>query len=569
MVFFSMKMRDIVYRNQVGDLFKTLAYEDYKVLVRNNPKVRYRFLMEEIWEDLVLDEEEEDQINLFVRQYEITPEEKKNIESEVKIKIVKKLVKDIANRSNLKIREVARDGMYGFCLGPCPFLVLDFSDMGDIKLLLKGKFKGPEFETLRAGWRSRFREVPFSMFPLAKLANMGGSNRLKGMINQALRWVDQHEYLLTLLADDMTDLLSIRRESIDILVEGGYVHYQLNADTADLLVVNGFYTYFDQKGAANLIGSYPQSSGIGKLLKDKGFQFAKRNDFSSPQAFEKQDRVTTFVHIGNQKISKNNKAGLLEKVREFVLTCIDLTSDQTIGQFKDKEPVKGCLDFIEEAVSKNIPKFVRKFDPAKKTMTYYRERDFPLFQPGNDFLQLTIKKSKVMASFRILDKGMFEGFNGAVSVQNAYWPYVVEVRDETMDLLSQAVTNAGSHTGKEFQDLSYGLLRGTLENLWISSFGLILRELNQKKTMSFEEGNELLDENNIKSKINTTARGINKFFNNQQIESPIDTNYAEETLSLKDKYGKIVNDVLGEYSVKVDDDTLAFHDFKLLINKLK
>jgi len=307
----------------------------------------------------------------------------------VKIKIIKKLIRDIANRSNLKIREVARDGMYGFCLGNCPFLVLDFSDMGDIKLLLKGKFKGSEFETFRAGWRSRFREVPFSMCPLAELANMGGSNRLKGMINQALRWVDQHEYLLALLADDIADLLSIRKESIETLVEGGYIYYQLNADTADLLVVNGFYTYFDQKGAANLVGSYPQSSGIGKLLKDKGFQFAKRNDFSSPQAFEKQDRVTTFVHIGNQKISKNNKAGLLEKVREFVLTCIDLTSDQTIGQFKDKEPVKSCLDFIEETVSKNIPKFVRKFDPAKKTMTYYRERDFPLFQPGNDFLQLT------------------------------------------------------------------------------------------------------------------------------------------------------------------------------------
>ena len=564
---FTMKMRDIVYRNQVGDLFKTLAYEDYKILVRNNPKVRYRFLMEEIWEDLVVDQEEEDQINLFARQYEITPEEKKNIESEVKIKIIKRLVKDMANRSNLKIREVARDGMYAFCLGPCPFLVLDFSDMENIKLLLKGKFKGPEFETLRAGWRSRFREVPFSMFPLSELTNIGGSNRLKGMINQALRWVDQHEYLLALLADNITDLLSIRRESIDTLVEGGYIGYQPNTDTADSLVANGFYTYFDQKGAANLIGSYPQSSGIGKLLKDKGFQFARKNDFASDQPFEKQDRVTTFVHIDSLKINKGNKTGLLNKMQEYVLTCIDLASAQVIDQFKEKESIKDSLNIIEEIVSKNVANFLCRVDPSKKTMTYYLGREFPLFQPGNDILQVSIKKNTVVASLRILDKGIYEELEDAVTIQKAYWPYVVEVREETMDLLSKAVIEAG-HTGQEFQDLSYGFLRGTLENLWISSFDLILRELHEKKMISFQEGNEFFEKNNIKTKINAATRAINNFYNNHKIESPIDTNYAEETLTTKEKYAEIINAALEDYSIKVDDDKLAFHDFKLLINKL-
>ena len=40
---------DALYRNLEGNLFKTLAYEDQKVLVLNDPKEKYRYLLEDAW----------------------------------------------------------------------------------------------------------------------------------------------------------------------------------------------------------------------------------------------------------------------------------------------------------------------------------------------------------------------------------------------------------------------------------------------------------------------------------------------------------------------------------------
>jgi hypothetical protein len=545
---FSMKMRDIIYRNQAGDLFKTLAYEDYKILVRNNPKVRYRFLMEETWQDLSLDAEEEEQVRLFARQYEIDPEEKKNIESEVKIKIVKKLIKDIAGRADMKIREVARDGMYGFCLGPCPFLVVDFSDMDDIGLLVKGKFKGPQFEAVRASWRGRFREVNFFMFRLSALGAMGGGNRLKGMVNQALRSVDQTDYLLSSLADDISDLLSIKRESIDTSVEGRFIGYNLNADTAKRLLVNGFCAYFDQKGVAHLIGSYPQSSGIGKLLRDKGFQFARKNDFDADDPFEMVDRVTTFVHIGNQKINKNDKSKLFENIQEFVLNCNDLATEVVIQQFREDEQLKKCIETIHNTVSSDFPHFVGMANLPEKTLTYHLGRDFPIFEPGSAFVRLSIKRGgKIIVGLRVLEETIYEQLGDAVKVEKGYWHYSIQITDQNMALLAPAFHFAGkfAEEGRRIQDLSPSILKTILEQAWVSNFELVLREVSEKKTITFQDVDTLLAENNVKSKISFFARGMNRSFGTQEIECPIEIDSAEESLSLKEKYAEVVSDALG------------------------
>ena len=544
---FSMKMRDIVYRNQSGELFKTLAYEDYKILVRNNPKVRYRFLMEEIWQDLTIDEEENEQIKLFAKQYDVTSEEKNNIESEVRIKIVKKLIKEIATRANMKIREIARDGMYGFCLGPCPFLVIDFSEMDDIKLLLKGKFKGSQFESVKASWRGRFKEITFSMFPLSELGSMGGSNRLKGMVNQALRWVDQSDYLLISLADDISDLLSIRRESIDTSVEGRFIGYNLNANTAERLLVNGFYTYFDSKGDAHLIGSYPQSSGIGKLLREKGFQFARKNDFDADHPFETCDRITTFVHMGSMKINIKSKTKLTENIQAFVLTCNDLALDVAIGQFGEDDQLKNCVKFINNAISTDFPNSICNANLPKKTLNYHLGREFPLFDPGSAFVQLSIKRgSKIIVGLRVLEVSVYKQLGDAVKVEKGYWHYSIQITDENMALLSPAFLFAGkfAEKGHPIQDLSHPILKTILEQAWVSNFELVLREVSQKNTITFQNVDTLLAENNVKSRISFFVRGMNRSFGTQEIECPIEIDSVKETLTLKEKYSGTVRDAL-------------------------
>lgn len=569
---FTMKMRDIVYRNQRGELFKTLAYEDYKILVRNNPKVQYRFLMEEIWNDLVLDADEQYRVELFARQHDITPEEKQDIESEVKIKIIKNIVKDIADRGGWKVREKVRDSkaerMHAFCLGPCPFLVIDFFDMQNIKLLVRGNFKGPQFINQNISWHGRFRELAFTMLSLSELGSIGGSNRLKGMINQSMRWVEQRDYLLVLLADDLADMLHINRESIDIVLEGGYIAYKFSPEIENDLVVNGCYTYFDAKNRANIVASYPQSAHIGSNLKEAEYKFAKKNDLSSEQPFEISDRVTTFVHVDSQKIDKHNRADLINKLPDFVLTCIDLAYEQLQTEFKEGQEARNCLAFIDQTVSKHIKDFICKIDQKKNIITYHAGREFPIFKPGSDFLQVSIKKNKVIMAFRIMNREIYEDLGDNVDVENDYWPYEVDFNEDIKDLLVKAIVYGVRYIDKEFQELSYGILKATLENMWVSNFGLLLKELVSKKEITFKEGDQLLQEENSKTKINNVARGINTFFKNRKIESPIDTNYTDENISLKEKYHDLVNSSIENYKLKIDDDVMAFHDFKQLLNKL-
>jgi uncharacterized repeat protein (TIGR01451 family) len=570
---FSMKMRDVVYRNQRGDLFKTLAYEDQKILIRNNLEVQYRFLMEDIWSDLVLNEDEKFEVELFSRKYTIDPEKKQEIESEVKIRIIKKIIKNIAGRGGWKIREIANKEMCAFCIGPCPFMVIDFSEMDSIKLFFKGNINGPHFKKQSIKWRGKFKEMVFTMLPLSEISSIGdnindpqskkqnGIDRLKGIISQSLRWVEQHDYLLALLANDIADILRIKRESIDILLEGRYTGY-------NDLVVNGFYAFFDDKKQVNIIASYPQQAGIGSWLKEAGYRFVKVCDLDSEQPFEMTDKVRTFVHIDSQKLDKNNRANLLKRVPDFVLTCMDMAYKQFLSEFKEAPLQADCLEFIDKTISEHEKEYSCKIDKKEKSITYCEGRGFPIYKPGSDFLKIRIKKSGMIIGFRILSRKAYDDLGDKLSVQKSYWPYEINFNESIKNILAESIDFALRHNNKEIQDLSYGFLKEILENMWISNFDLLLKKLMNKHELTFQEGDQLLRENNIKAKISSVTRSINTFFNTQRMDPPIAINYSSRTIAIKESYYDFVSDSIKEYKLNVDNDVQAFHNFKLLINKL-
>lgn len=566
---FNMKMRDIVYSNQAGQLFKTLAYEDYKILVRNNPKVKYRFLMEEIWEDLSLDENELKQIELFMDQYEITPEECQNIESEIKIKILKKIIKDILKRGDWKISEIMRPDLHFFCLMDCPFLVIDYSDMLNIKLLIRGLFKEKIFIDQRLSLRGNFTELSFSKAKVSDFALIGGANRLKGIINQSINWVSRHDCLLMELADYLAELLCIDKESIDISMEGKRFFYRLPIGLeAKGIFINGFYSYFDKNGNINIVASYSKATGIGSELKNRKYQFLKKNDLDAECPFDFNDRVTTFVHIDSKNNNKNNISSLLDTVKNFLFVCVDIVRQQFQSELDDEK--KHCIELIDKIVFEHIEDFSCNIDKEEKTITYFKgkAKSFPIFNIGKDFLLVKLKTKNASMNFRIMDKNTYENFGEELTIKRDYWPYNIKFNESIKDIISNAITYSCDHSEAEIQNLSYGFLKATLENGWVSNLDLILEHTLNQKIITFIEAEQFLNKNDINGNIKKMIRGYNLFFSTQKIDSPLDVNYIDTAISLKTQYLNIVKESLKNYEFKIDDYKIAFHQFKLLVNKL-
>ncbi len=331
---------------------------------------------------------------------------------------------------------------------------------------------------------------------------------------------------------------------------------------------NEFYAFFDDKNKANIVASYPQSAGIGRRLKEVGKRFAKKNDFSSELPFEMSDRVTTFVYIDSQKVDKHNRTNILNKSADFILTCIDMYNEQLLSEFKEDPELNDCLELIDKTISEHSDDLIYKIDQKNKTITYHIGREFPVYKLGSDLLQVCIKKKKVTLAFRILNKEIYQDLGEKVSVQKSYRPYEIEFNQDIKNIVAESIGYGMPYIHKEIQDLSYGFLKETMEKGWIALFYLLMKKLKDKKEMTFQEGEQLLQENNIKTKVSTMTRGINLFFNTQKIDSPITINYVNETIAIKDKYQDIISDSIKEYKPNIDNDALAFNDFKLLINKL-
>jgi uncharacterized repeat protein (TIGR01451 family) len=563
---FNMKMRDIVYSNQVGQLFKTLAYEDYKILVRNNPKVKYRFLMEDIWEDLSLDTMEQKQIDLFMDQYEIMPEECQNIESEIKIKIIKKIIQAIIKRGNWKISEIIGNGLHVYCLMDCPFVVIDYSDILNIQLLIRGPFKEKIFIDQKLSLRGKFNEISFSAVKVSALSSIGGANRLKGMINQSINWVSHHDCLLMELADHLAELLKINVESIDISMEGKLFFYKLPIGLEEKGVfANGFYSHFDKTGNVNIVASYSKSAGVGSGLKNLNYKFLKKNDLNADCPFDSNDRVTTFVHIASKKNDKHHIKALLNTVKDFLFVCTDIVKEQFLSELDKKK--KLYVEAIDKIIFEHIKDFSTKVDKEKKMIVYFKERNFPIYKQGKDFLLVNLQTKNILLNFRTITKNIYDDLSEELTIKKNYWPYIIKFDETIKDKVSNAIAYSCDQAKSEIQDISYGFLKATIEYMWVSNIELLLETTINNEILTFQKANQLFRENDINGKINNALRGYSLFFSARKIDNPLKINYIDETISLKEKYYDIVKELLENYKLKIEDYKIAFHKFKLLLNK--
>jgi hypothetical protein len=103
--------------------------------------------------------------------------------------------------------------------------------------------------------------------------------------------------------------------------------------------------------------------------------------------------------------------------------------------------------------------------------------------------------------------------------------------------------------------------------MWVSNIELLLETTINNEILTFQKANQLFRENDINGKINNALRGYSLFFSARKIDNPLNINYIDETISLKEKYYDIVKELLENYKLKIEDYKIAFHKFKLLLNK--
>ena len=223
---FSIKMRDILYTNSQGDLFKTVAYEDHKILVQNDTKNKYRFIMEDTWEDLLVEDIEQQQIDNqpdFKKFLAQNQESAQKILNDVKIRAVKKVMNDVLSRISLPVKQINKRGMIGYCLGDYPFFIIEFTNSDQINLLMMGDFdkdkyiqnvmkplKGKKLSLMNESitWKGKFTNFRFYSIGLESIGEVNGAQMLKRLVNQSARYVENTGYY-------MSQFLSVLGQSLN------------------------------------------------------------------------------------------------------------------------------------------------------------------------------------------------------------------------------------------------------------------------------------------------------------------------------------------------------------------
>ena len=114
----------------------------------------------------------------------------------LRLDVLKKVVENVLNNTQLTIKQIAKDRMIGYCLEGYPFLIIDFLDSKNILILLKGNFerdkglkqigiltspgskKGLSQERRHRDWRGKYNDLTFYSISLDDIDLFGKKKNL-------------------------------------------------------------------------------------------------------------------------------------------------------------------------------------------------------------------------------------------------------------------------------------------------------------------------------------------------------------------------------------------------------
>jgi hypothetical protein len=490
---FGIKMRDILYTNSQGDLFKTLAYEDHKILVQNDTKNKYRFMMEDVWEDLVVDDAEQMRIDNqpdFKKFISENQETAQKILNDVKVRAVKNVINDILSRISLPVKQITKKGMIGYCLGDYPFFIIDFTDAEKINLLLLGEFdkdksiqgimkplKGKKLSLMNKSitWKGKFTNFRFYSIVLSSLGEVGGAQIFKRLINQSVRYVENTGYYMSQFLSGLGQSLNYDDLFSRIYLTDKRIKGIVREELQEKLRIQAVWLFKPQK-YLNMIAERTQ--GMAQELFELGYE--KTGRFNSNGKWEDSESKSTCVRLYYNERSDNSDQEMTDLLKKFL---VDIAQASSMVAYKkdvkrkNKKYFEQLLKLMEE--TEELESF--HYRSEKEGIVFYKGNDLPLYQSGTEYFCFEDKSTKntikIILKFRYMDPDLFNALGETVQVNlGSNWglyhvKYDESIKDSIDEILRAAIIKSGN--GK--QRISHDWLLACIKESKVQNLDKILR----------------------------------------------------------------------------------------------
>jgi len=492
---FSIKMRDILYTNSQGDLFKTVAYEDHKILVQNDTKNKYRFIMEDTWEDLVVDNAEQMQIDNqpdFKDFLAENQESAKKILNDVKIRAVKNVMNDVLSRISLPVKQINKRGMIGYCLGDYPFFIIEFTNSDQINLLMTlptsidkdrsiqgimKPLKGKKLSLMKESitWKGKFTNFRFYSIGLDSIGEVGGAQILKRLVNQSVRYVENTGYYMSQFLSGLGQSLNYDDLFSRIYLTDNRVEGRVNKEYEKQLLIQSVWVLH---GTTNLRFVVERVSGLARILKELGYK--RTGEFDNNGKWkEGTSKLTKSVQLFYGKKSDSTDQELTDLIKKLIF---DIAKANSISAYKNDITNKDNQKYFEQLLElmqemEGLESF--QYRSEDKGIVFYKGDDLPLYQLGTEYFcfeDKTRKTTNITLKVRYMDTDLFTELGESVKVNlNDYWLYHIEYDESIQSSIDEILRAAIINSGNGKQRVSRDWLLTCIKESKVTNLEKILR----------------------------------------------------------------------------------------------
>ena len=487
---FSIKMRDILYTNSQGDLFKTVAYEDHKILVQNDTKNKYRFIMEDTWEDLLVEDIEQQQIDNqpdFKKFLAQNQESAQKILNDVKIRAVKKVMNDVLSRISLPVKQINKRGMIGYCLGDYPFFIIEFTNSDQINLLMMGDFdkdkyiqnvmkplKGKKLSLMNESitWKGKFTNFRFYSIGLESIGEVNGAQMLKRLVNQSARYVENTGYYMSQFLSGLGQSLNYDDLFSRIYLTDKRVKGIVRDELQDMLKIQAIWMFKPQK-YLNFVAERIQ--GMAQELDDLGYK--KTGRFNPNGKWEDSDKKSTCVRLYYNERSDNSDQEMTDLMKKFLF---DIAQASSMVAYKknvkkeNKEYFEHLLKLMQE--TEELESFHYRSED-NIGIVFYKGDELPLYQPGTEYFCFEDKPQSTTLKFRFMENHLFNtlGETGQVNLGSNWGLYHVKYDESIKDAIDEVLRSAILNSGNGKQRVSHDWLLACIKESKVQNLDKILR----------------------------------------------------------------------------------------------
>ncbi len=575
----SINIREIIYFNNDNESFKTTG-GSYSLLVRNKPEVQYRQLMQQVWADLNLDDDEKEELGYFLRKFGklITPESMLNIEIDEKIKIIKSAISAIAVSKGFKLLEKIASGdriLFAYNSFECPILVLDFADKKNLKIYLRADLQGKypiEIITIKGVVRSiPMNKIGFDE-PIEGNAQSltGGINMLKGLLGRAIGWIEKHDWLQLQLRTFFAKALSISIDQLSAKLFTRQFYYKIESENKNNdYLIKEFATYFDSKNNLHLVAKVDADITTRKKLVEKGYKYMGAQPKESEIAYSDSTNATTFLYVGTQKINNDDdKEKYAKKLIQMLLTALEeqnyLLEDVLKKKGIEPEQVTAIMQthntllqvYEQEKATLGLTGLIFKLNYEDKgknynlDITYYAIKELPLYQEKQKFLAIKCNKKEILLNFRNISEEIIERDIEKIKISKDFYPYTInteilqEVSSDFLEILKFALTK--SNVEKTLPN--YYFLKYFIDNNIVNNFGWLCKAINENNgSISSDEIKEYYKANDINSGLGGQWANLNVSFQKIGVEVPITFESKEKLYTFKAGNDSIMQKLLSDF----------------------